>query len=326
MTITILLATYNGARYLPEQIASLQAQTYRDWTLVVRDDHSTDGTPYLLAAAARSDRRIRVLPGGEDRLGVVGNFGELLLAAELAGAPYVAFCDQDDVWQPEKLAKLLAATQAAEDEHGTDIPIVTCGDLAVVDADLNVQAESFWAHTRLGPPTDKPLAALLVQNFAPGCSMLLNRTAASWCHPMPCDVFMHDWWALLGAASIGRIVAVHEPLTLYRQHGRNQVGATGFWQKLNPLRTNWLDLWRRGSKSFGSLVCQARRLRNRLVERGDLPACKERDTLGRFCRAFDRGPLTRTALLWRHDFPSTVHPLRRYTFLARSLVTSIKTK
>ena len=129
----ILLATYNGQDFLHEQLRSLRNQTDVNWVLVVRDDHSTDATPEVIDAFARScppGQVVRV-PSGEKRLGAVGNFVTLLRKAPL-GTRY-AFCDQDDVWLPDKLAR----ASRLLDCHDPNIPALYCARQTVVGRDLH---------------------------------------------------------------------------------------------------------------------------------------------------------------------------------------------
>lgn len=107
--VDILLATYNGAKYLPEQLASLESQTHGDWRLIVRDDGSSDGSLDLVRDwAVETGSDLVVLEDGESRLGPAQSFGQLLARSD---APYFAFCDQDDVWLAEKIKARLASKE-----------------------------------------------------------------------------------------------------------------------------------------------------------------------------------------------------------------------
>ena len=106
--ICVLMGTYNGARFVRDQLRSIQEQTLSDWTILVRDDGSQDGTLEILLDCAKTDRRIRCVHDSYGRLGIVGNFGELMRIACLGAADYVFFSDQDDVWMPNKIAYQVA--------------------------------------------------------------------------------------------------------------------------------------------------------------------------------------------------------------------------
>ena len=220
--IDILMGTYNGERFVGEQIESIQAQTYKNWRLLVSDDCSEDGTLDVVRRYAAEDERIHIVSEGVRYGGAKENFFALMAKAE---APYIMFCDQDDVWLPEKIEKSFAALRALEDEYGTDDPLLVFCDMKVVDSDLDVLHESFEGFTNLNP---KRLAfrQLLVQNVAAGCSMLFNHAVLDICLWTTGDgAEMHDWWAILVASAFGHISFIAESLTLYRQHGSNEVGA-----------------------------------------------------------------------------------------------------
>src|SRR5687767_8578521 len=120
--IVILLATHNGARFIEEQIWSIQKQTVSNWKLLVRDDASQDGTLELLADLARGDERIHLVAKAHGRLGIVGNFAELMRIAHAEGADYTFFADQDDVWASNKLAdQLTHLLKVRSEEHTSEL-------------------------------------------------------------------------------------------------------------------------------------------------------------------------------------------------------------
>lgn len=213
----VLLATFNGEAFLAEQLRSLRDQRDEDWVLVVRDDLSTDRTPSILdsfAASCRPGQVVR-LPDGPARLGALGNF--LALLAEAPRGQRYAFCDQDDVWLPDKL---LRARQALAGE-AADRPALYCARQRLVDGGL--------AERGLSPAFPRPasLRNALVQNIATGCTVVLNEAArqAMLATPPPA-ITLHDWWAYLVTTAVGgRVILDPHPVILYRQHGANAVGA-----------------------------------------------------------------------------------------------------
>ena len=222
--VSVLLAAYNGADYLPQQLATLRAQTGVDFRVLWQDDGSADATADVLLAAAQSDDRFRPGLHQGQRLGAAGNFLSLLRQDD---APYAALCDQDDLWQPDKLARCLAAMQEAEAACGADTPILVHHDCRVVSADGSVLHSSFFRHQGWDGGANA-LPQLLVQNNVTGCTCLMNaalrRLVAE--HAQAERIFMHDWFIALTAAAFGRIVSVDAPLVDYRQHGRNVLGAS----------------------------------------------------------------------------------------------------
>lgn len=220
--IDILMGTYNGECYVGEQIESIQAQTYKNWRLLVSDDCSSDATLDVVRRYAAEDERIQIVSEGVRYGGAKDNFFALMGNSD---ASYTMFCDQDDFWLPEKIKKSFAALLTLEDKYGSEVPLLVFCDMKVVDGDLNVLNESFERYTNLNP-NRLAFRQLLVQNVAAGCSMLFNRSLLELCLKSDGDgAEMHDWWAMLIGAAFGHIGFVDESLTLYRQHGSNEVGA-----------------------------------------------------------------------------------------------------
>lgn len=225
-TIDILLATYNGEAFLDEQLDSIAAQTHGDWRLIARDDGSTDRTPEILDAfRTRHPDKVVVLEDGDGNLGVAPNFSRLM---EHSDADYIMFCDQDDVWLPEKVAESHAAMRELELRYGSGTPLLVHTDLSVVDQDLKPIHHSFWRYQRLDPECGRSLASLLIQNVVTGCAAMANRRLKDVALPLPHDVRMHDWWLALVAAAFGCCHYVPRPLVLYRQHGANALGEKGW--------------------------------------------------------------------------------------------------
>ncbi len=221
--IDILLAAYNGAPYLCAQIDSLLRQDYPHWRLLIRDDGSTDDTRALAQSyAVQYPDKIQLLPMGGN-LGASGNFAALLATST---AEYAMFCDQDDVWHPQKISVSLKEMQALEAQHGKDTPLLVHADARIVDSNLHLLHPSFAAYERL-QPEHATLARLLVQNAAQGCAMLLNRALARLASPIPAEARMHDMWVALIAAACGYIAYIPEPLLDYRQHANNAIGTPG---------------------------------------------------------------------------------------------------
>jgi len=263
--VWIVMATYNGARYLAEQIASLRAQSFVDWTLLIRDDMSRDGTAALIKQAGAEDTRIKVMHDGRGNLGAVGNFAALMESALAGGADYLFFVDQDDVWHPDKLAIMLDAMRVLEQAAGNDIPLLVHSDLTVVDETLLERAESFVSYSRLSPAT-ADLGVLLCQNQVTGCAAVVNRKLLELACPVPAQVLMHDWWVALLAAAAGKVGYVPERLVRYRQHDGNVLGAISLWSRVIKLSTSSLE-WKRFAKIVRGTMVQARLLRQRLAER-----------------------------------------------------------
>ena len=221
--IDIILPTYNGAAYLHEQIRSIVSQSFTDWRLLARDDGSMDETTAILSQYEKKyPDRIHVISDSLGRLGPARSVETLMYHSN---APYVTFCDQDDVWNPDKLQLFLDRIKARENNATANTPLLVHSDLEVVDEDLTIIADSFWDYQKLRPSKMQSLQRLLVQNCVTGCATMINRPLLSKVLPFPDRVIMHDWWFGLMAAAEGEIHAIPEKTAKYRQHSRNETGA-----------------------------------------------------------------------------------------------------
>ncbi|MBV8465906.1 MAG: glycosyltransferase family 2 protein [Burkholderiales bacterium] len=223
MTVDILLATYNGAKFLSGQLASIAAQTHGDWRLIARDDGSSDGTVEILKDfAGRYPERVRLLANDRDGPGgASANFGAML---DEVDADYVLFADQDDEWLPNKIAVLWAEMRRIEAAHA-GCPVLVHSDLVVTDSVLRTDASSFWSHMGLDPRAGASFKRLMLENCVTGCASMINRQLIERARPIPAEAIMHDWWLALVASAFGVIGVVDTPTVRYRQHANNAVGA-----------------------------------------------------------------------------------------------------
>lgn len=222
--IAVLLAAYRGEGYLPQQLQSLAAQDDPAFTVLMRDDGDPGATLALLEAAAKQDARFHLAKDQNTHLGAIRNFWDLLAAAD---APYIAFCDQDDVWHANRLSRCRAAMEQAETQYGADVPLLVHSDSRLVNADGQLLHESFFAHQ--GWRGDwNGLAPLLVQNHVTGCTLLMNAALRRLAlqHGDPDTMVMHDWFLAQTAAAFGHVVFIPEALIDYRQHAANVKGAS----------------------------------------------------------------------------------------------------
>ena len=221
--INILLSTYNGEKYLKEQLESIIKQSHSDWTLYIRDDGSTDNTISIIDEYC--SRYPNKIVKYEDCLGNIGSlhsFEELLKQAK---SDYFMFCDQDDVWLPQKIEKAMSEMVICENANPAT-PVIVCSDLIVVDEHLNKLSGSFWSYSKIAPQYLQKTNQLAVNNYVTGCTMLFNKKAKDVSLPLGKNAIMHDSWiALKIKASNGIISVLKEPYILYRQHGLNQIGA-----------------------------------------------------------------------------------------------------
>lgn len=215
--IAILMSTYNGEKYLSEQIQSILDQTNHDWHLYIRDDGSTDGTQQIINEYANQHDNITFFNKGHVKnLGVVKSFMDLLSHVD---SDFYMFSDQDDYWKPFKVAVTLSAMLKQQYES---LPICVHTSLKAVDETLknkpaHVQDKRAW----------DGFEKLLFLNCVTGCTAMINRQLKAAINFDQIDykrVYMHDWWFALISSAFGKLVYVNKETMLYRQHGDNVEG------------------------------------------------------------------------------------------------------
>jgi hypothetical protein len=234
--LSVVLCTFNGAAHLSPLLDSLVHQRMPPDELLVSDDGSTDGTAAVIAEfAQRAPFAVRWFEQ-ERRLGPAANF---VAAAQHAHGNWIAFCDQDDVWHPDKLACTLARAQGC-----TDTSAVFC-DARLIDANGHSLERSLWQHVGFTRREQETLAAgapwdVLVRHpVISGAGLMIHARVRDHLAPIA-DDWLHDAWAALLAAARGRVLAIATPLFDYRQHDGNVIGArrptlTDFWNTARTL-------------------------------------------------------------------------------------------
>ena len=222
--IAILLATYNGEAYLQEMLDSLVEQKDISFCCYIHDDGSCDATLDIIQNYIFQYPKQFVLLE-DDR--VYGNpkenFFHLLNSVE---ADYYFFADQDDVWLPNKMQKTFSEMQALEKRSYDKAPLACFCDMFVTDENLQILHPSFIQSIGRDISHVK-YTQILIDNPAAGCTMCINRVCRDIAISIDqiSNVEMHDVWCLLVAAVFGRVSFVDEPLSYYRQHGHNEMGA-----------------------------------------------------------------------------------------------------
>ena len=230
------MATYNGGKFLAEQLDSLLAQRHSAIRVLISDDASSDNSVEVIRAYAARDPRVQLINTVRQG-GVVANFSKALSAAD---ADYLMFCDQDDVWLEDKVDTMLAALLAQERELGAETPLLGFSDLTVVKSDLQVDSASFYAGNGLKAEHNADPRYLMWSSTVYGCTTVFNRALANISKPVPAGVPMHDQWLALLASSTGKVFYVSRQTILYRQHAANVVGSRrkSVVQRIASLRKN----------------------------------------------------------------------------------------
>lgn len=209
--IAIILATYNGEKYIREQIDSIIQQSYRDWKLYIRDDCSTDMTQSILDSYAQIDERITIIPNNNQRLGITGNFNEIL--SKISDEEYIMCSDQDDVWFDNKILKSFERLKAIENEYPNQPALVFTNSI-LTDSNLKPLGKNLYPHKfKLG------LNHFLFMNAGyQGASMIFNKNLLSFFLPFPQNLRVHDYYISLSAYLNGHIGFIRESYAYYRRH------------------------------------------------------------------------------------------------------------
>lgn len=291
--LDILLSTHNGEHYLSDQIDSILSQSFANWRLLIRDDGSTDSTRNIIDSYLKAHPgRISLLEDKAGRLGAILSYSRLL---NHSNSPYIAFCDQDDSWLPDKLAIEMSRMLEEENHSGKDFPLLVNTDLMVTNNTLAVVSESLWSFQNINPVKMHSLKNLLVQNHVTGCTFLINRALANKSLPFAEDAVMHDWWMALVAAAKGKIISIKTPTVLYRQHEHNTVGAKN-WHFLLIIKE-----FLRGSSSYKFSREQTKKQATALINSGLI----EGDSLlltQKYVSMFDKNWLERRRIMIAEGF------------------------
>ena len=226
--IDILLATYNGEKYIKEQIDSILNQSYNCFRLLISDDCSTDTTRAILQEYSKNDDRIKVFYQ-EKNIGIVNNFEFLLGKVE---NNYFMFSDQDDYWKENKIKNTFEKLQ----KDDADLAYT---DLEVVDENLNQISASYWNLKGLTKKIKKynNFDSLYLNNYITGCTILCKSKWINTIIPIPKNSknILHDYWIALQVSYKGKITYLDEPTIEYRQHGNNCVGSKTVSETMNSL-------------------------------------------------------------------------------------------
>ncbi|WP_277668739.1 glycosyltransferase family 2 protein [Caproiciproducens galactitolivorans] len=220
--ISILMATYNGEKYIEEQLDSLLNQSVQDFEIFIRDDCSNDRTFEILQNYhQRFPNKIFIEKSEKNSGSAKHTFFSLLLSHK--DADYVMLCDQDDVWNPDKIEITLNEMKKMQQQYGKETPLLVHTDLTVVDSGLKVINPSFKKmldadYSRI------QLNHLVNQNTLTGCTAMFNKSLCNLIKEEPKYCVMHDWWIMLVASCFGHVSSLNTQTIQYRQHSDNSVG------------------------------------------------------------------------------------------------------
>ena len=234
--VVVLLASYNGITWLPDQIKSILNQLNVDISLFISDDFSQDGSYRYLQQSAVSDSRIQLMPQTEKFGSAGNNFYRLIQDVNIANYDYVAFADQDDIWEQDKLIRHIKLMQ----EHGVD--------------GVSSSVLAFWASGKkkiINKSQPQRELDFLFESAGPGCSFLMTpwlvnkvREQLTDKNSLAKDIVLHDWLTYAICRAHGRRWVIDSnPSVKYRQHENNVIGANAGWKakwvRLQKLRQGW---------------------------------------------------------------------------------------
>jgi len=216
MHVQILLSTFNGEKYIAEQLDSILTQSYKSISVLIRDDGSQDGTLKIIEQyILRHPNQVKLLKG--DNIGVVKSFLALLEQAD-NDVVFYSFCDQDDVWLPHKVEASVKALKYKND----NIPLMHFSSTYLTDSKLSPIKK--WPKS-----PSKPLSFnnAVIENIAVGTTITINKAAKEMLtakQPNSDNLIMHDWWFYLCISAFGETMYELKPTVLYRQHEENLIG------------------------------------------------------------------------------------------------------
>ncbi len=218
--IDILLPLYNGERYLSQQLDSIFGQSYKNWRLLVRDDGSTDNSVAIIKEyISKYPKKIVLI---EDQYGNKGTTGCINIILGYVCSGYFMFCDQDDIWEPNKIEVTMKEMNKLEIQFPGK-PLLVCSDACCIDGNGNTICSSFFSSQKFIDATDN-VHKLLALNVVQGSTELMNKKAKEVIYPIPNGLY-HDWWTAVNVVFYGKVYYIHQPLMRYRQHNSNVVGA-----------------------------------------------------------------------------------------------------
>lgn len=223
------MCTYNGEKYIGEQIQSILENTVENWKLYISDDRSEDNTNKIVNKYLQRYPEKIFFTTHDNPCGPAVHFLEVIknVSKSMQNDDFIMLCDQDDIWYRNKIYLTLDHMRRLVMNNGNGIPLLVCSDVEVVDKHKNQISKSF---RRMNHYSIKKLdfAHLVMENKVQGCTIMINRVLAQKIHELPKAISMHDAWLGLIAVTMGKIDYIDEPTMAYRQHTSNEKGSIAF--------------------------------------------------------------------------------------------------
>lgn len=237
--IYIIMCTYNGERYIQEQLQSIEQNLAQDWKIIVSDDQSTDNTVKILKDFEKKNPGKMIININKAKKGAIHNFLSSIytIGVEMNDNDFIMLCDQDDVWNADKISKTMHDMREQIVLYGNTIPLLVCTDVSVVDSKMNIIHESFRKMNHYNI-SHLDFAHLLMENKVQGCTIMINRGMALMLDKLPYSAMMHDGWLAFIAAAFGKIKYIDQPTMKYRQHTANVQGSIAFREDIKNKLSN----------------------------------------------------------------------------------------
>ena len=306
--VQIAMATYDGEKFLEDQLASILRQSYDDWEIIVRDDGSTDGTMDILERfAAEHPGRMRIIRDDKGNLGPTPNFLEVL---DHTTADIVCFADQDDIWHADKISSSIAKMEEMAEEHGENTPLLVHHDITTMD-EHNLPLAATFSQVNNVDKSNASINHLLVQNVVTGFTMMVNRALMDRALPAPEGTTSHDAYFGLTAAAFGHIGFIPKSLAHYRIHRDNVWGGKNPFYAVDRSDFSLPKLFNGHSvRLVGSLLKAVRTTLTEKCDRaslflekfGDDIPDEPRCLVENFARLADANPVQRKIIIARNGF------------------------
>lgn len=293
--VAILIATYNGEKFLEEQIESILNQTYQDFVLYIRDDNSTDGTQRIINEYVKKYPE-KIIQVRDDKIakGACNNFMYLLeYVYNLNKYVMFMFSDQDDFWIEDKVETTIKEYNRVNNKEQ---PILIHTDLNVVDAQLNVIDESFFKYSNLNGKYNS-FNNYLIQNNVTGCTTFINKSLVDLIKFNIKDIRMHDWYFALLASAFGQVIFIDKATIKYRQHGNNVLGA----KKIKGIGDMYNKLVKNNTikEDLNKIFEQAESFRKNHYE---LLSKENKDTIDDFCQVKYSNKIRKIIIINKNKF------------------------
>ena len=227
--VNIIMCTYNGEKYIREQLQSIADNRVTEWNILISDDQSTDSTIQIAREFQKQYPDKIQIKVNDTKKGAIINFLSSIyqVGTTMEKEDFIMLCDQDDIWNSDKIEKTESCMNNLIKTYGNEMPLLVCTDVTVVDDEMKIIHESF---RRMNNYQIRHLdfSHLMMENKVQGCTTMINKSLALMLDRLPTKTTMHDGWLALIASAFGHIAYMDEQTMKYRQHPDNVQGSIAY--------------------------------------------------------------------------------------------------